>query len=95
MKVTEQALAQFKKAIQSHDKPGAGIRLTASAGCCGPLIQMSMAEHLLAGEKMLSIDGVDFFIEPQAEQMLSNIIIDFREDGFKLEGLSHPGGCCG
>ena len=95
MKITEQALAQFKNAIHENDTPGAGIRLFVSAGCCGPAIQMSIEEHLSAGDKMLTINSVDFFIESQAEQMLSNITIDYRDDNFKLDGLKRSGSCCG
>jgi iron-sulfur cluster assembly accessory protein len=95
MKVTEQALAQFKNAIHENDIPGSGIRLFVSAGCCGPTIQMNIEERLSAGDKVLVINGVNFFIESQAEQMLSNTTIDFRDDGFKLDGMKRSGGCCG
>jgi hypothetical protein len=44
---------------------------------------------------MLTIEDVDFFIESQAEQILSDITIDFRDNSFKLDGMKRSGSCCG
>ena len=95
MKVTAQALEQLKEAVTQYNVPGAGVRIFSAQGCCGPALQMSIEDHLSAGDKMLTIENVDFFIESQAEQMLSDITIDFRENSFKLDGMRRSGECCG
>ena len=94
MNVTENAIKQFKTAIDQYDKPGSGIRMFAGSGCCGPAVEMSIEEQGSSGDTVLTIDGVDFFIESKAEQMMSNVTIDFRENGFRLDGMKKSG-CCG
>ena len=86
MKVTDQALMQFKNLILENDLPGAGIRIFTTQGCCSPLIRMSVEKHPLNGDIMLTMDGVNFFIESQAEQMLSDITIDYMDQNFSLKG---------
>jgi len=94
MNVTENALKQFKTAIDQYDKPGSGIRVYAGSGCCGPAVELSIEELGSPGDTVLTIDGVDFFIEPKADQMMSNVTIDFRDNGFRLDGIKGSG-CCG
>ena len=95
MKVTDNAAKQFKNAIEQYDVPGSGIRLFAGKGCCGPAIQMSVVNRASAGDKIINLDGVEFFVESEADQMLSEGIIDFRDENFKLDGLKKSGGCYG
>lgn len=94
MKVTEQAIERLKIAIEQYNIPGCGVRLFTSSGCCGPALQMDIVNQLSAGDKMVSIHDIDFFVEPQADEMLAEVTIDFRENGFKLDGLKKSGGCC-
>ena len=94
MKVTEQAIEQFKNAIEQYNTPGCGVRLFTSSGCCGPALQMDIVNQLSVGDKMVSINDVDFFVEAQADQMLAEVTIDFRENSFKLDGLKKSGSCC-
>jgi Fe-S cluster assembly iron-binding protein IscA len=95
MKVTESALKQFKQSIDQNETPGSGIRLFTSQGCCGPSIQMSVVVNPGAGDKILTFGDVDFFVEPQAEQKLTDISIDYRDDSFKLDGMKKASSCCG
>jgi len=95
MKVTGKALEQFKNAIEQYNLTGSGIRLYASDGCCCPEVKMSVVNHLSAGETMITISGVVFFVESQADQILTNVSIDFRDNNFKLDGLKKSEGCCG
>ncbi|NWJ51234.1 MAG: hypothetical protein HXX14_10245 [Bacteroidetes bacterium] len=94
MKVTENAIAQFKNAIEQYNTLGCGVRLFTSSGCCSPALQMDIVNQVSVGDKILSINEVDFFVEPQADEMLSEVTIDFRENSFKLDGLKKSGGCC-
>ncbi len=95
MKVTDNAIKQFKSAIEQYNTPGSGIRLFAESGCCGPAIQMNIVNHLSVGDKIVTINGVDFFVESKAEQMLTGVTIDFRDKNFKFDGIKKTGGCCG
>jgi len=94
MNVTENALKQFKIAVEQYDKPGSGIRVFAGSGCCGPAVEMRIEDKISPGDAVITLDGVDFFIESKVEQMLSEITIDFRDNGFRLDGLKSSGGCC-
>jgi Fe-S cluster assembly iron-binding protein IscA len=73
---------------------GSAIRLFTAAGCCGPSIQMDLVKQGSPGDIAISMNEVDFYIESQAEQMLEEVTIDFKENGFRIEGLKKSGGCC-
>ncbi len=94
MKVTKEALNEFSKVLTQTDNPQAGIRVFSEAGCCGPGLQLSVAGQMPPGDKLVSIDEVNFFVEEKAEEMLKGVTIDFGERGFRLEGFNKPGGCC-
>ena len=95
MKVTTSAIEELSKVLAETDNPQAGIRVFAQQGCCGPGLQMSLEENISAGDKMLTIDNVNFFVEEQAETMLEGVTIDFGPNGFRLEGFKrNGGGCC-
>lgn len=94
MKVTPAALEELSKVLTQTDNPKAGIRVFAQDGCCGPGLQMSIAENVLPGDKMVSVENVNFYIEGKAEEMLNGVTIDFSNHGFRLEGLKRSGGCC-
>lgn len=61
---------------------------------CGPGLQMSVAKNVSPGDKVVSIDNVNFYLEEKADAMLGGVTIDFGPQGFKLEGLKRSGGCC-
>ncbi len=95
MKVTPSAVEELSKVLAETDNPQAGIRVFAQQGCCGPALQMSIAENITAGDKMLTIDHVNFFIDEKAEKMLEGVTIDFGPNGFRLQGFKpNGGGCC-
>ncbi len=94
MKVTPSAIEELSKVLSQTENPQAGIRVFAQDGCCGPGLQMSVAENVPAGDKVVSVDNVNFFIEEKAEDMLTEVTIDFGPQGFRLEGLKRNGGCC-
>jgi Fe-S cluster assembly iron-binding protein IscA len=95
MKVSDSAIEQFKATIEQFEKPVAGIRLFAGSGCCGPAIEMSLEENVIPGDKVINLQGVDFYLEPKAEEMMTEVTIDFRDNGFRLDGMKGGGGCCG
>ena len=95
MKVTDNAIQQFKTAITQFDKPVAGIRVFAGSGCCGPAIELSLEESALPGDNVINIQEVDFFIDPKAGEIMKGVSIDFRDNGFRMDGIKGGGGCCG
>lgn len=95
MKVTTSAIEELSKVLVQTENPKAGIRVFAQEGCCGPGLQMSIAENLATGDTMRTIDGVNFFIDERAEGMLEGVTIDFGPAGFSLHGFKDNGcGCC-
>lgn len=96
MKITEQAQVELKKALDSFNKPGAGIRIFSEQGCCGPSIQMDISTSIGASQTALSIDEIDFYAANDLLPTLENITIDYGTNGFRLIGMERTGGgCCG
>jgi len=94
MNATPQALDQLKKTLNSEENPLAGIRISTQQGCCGPALQMAVTEKASTGDKVITIDSVNFFISSQAEGMIEGVTVDYGSDGFKLNGMKKSGGCC-
>lgn len=96
MKVTEEAQIELKKALDSFNKPGAGIHIFSTQGCCGPSIQMDIATQVEEGETVISLEGIDFFVPKELLLQLENVTIEYGRNGFRLNGLQKSGGgCCG
>ena len=94
MKVTEKASAQLKKLMKESELPVSAVRLTATKGCCGPAIQVSLAEKANYCDFCINIGDVDFFIEPEANELILRATIDYRDEQFTFEGLKKSGSCC-
>lgn len=94
MHITKNALEEFKNILCNSKDNMSGIRIFTQQGCCGPRINMSLAEKSINDDKVILIDSVTFYIENSAEKMLSDVTIDHVENGFILKGLENKGGCC-
>ena len=95
MKVTTEANEIFKKILAENENQHAGIRVFSNKGCCGAAIQMMLAEKPEEGDLETDIDGVTFYQEAEALEMLENVTIHFEDGGFMIEGLhNHHDGCC-
>ena len=97
MKLTDSALLQFKKLMDESENPKSGIRFFTVQGCCSPSLQMDIAENPGAGDLIVTMGEVDFFITPEADKMLSEITLDYNQDGFrtvKVKNEVKTGGCC-
>lgn len=97
MKFTENALTQFKKLIDESENPKSGIRFFTVQGCCSPSLQMGIEENPSPDDSVIQISGVNIFFTPDAENILSNITIDYTEDGFhsvKTTTDVQPKKCC-
>ena len=96
MKITDQAEVELRKALESFDKPGSGIHVYSTQGCCGPSIQMDIAMQIGKGETAMSIDGIDFFLSNELLSDLADVTLEYGSNGFRLTGLKKAGStCCG
>lgn len=96
MNVSEQAAIELKKALDGFEKPGAGIHIFNTQGCCGPSIQMDIATQPANNEMVVSLEGIDFFVEKGLLETLAAVTIEHSTNGFRLSGLQRTnGGCCG
>ncbi len=94
MKVTSKAIEQLNKALDNLENPKSGIRVFSQEGCCGPGIQMVVADHASPGDKVITIEKVNFFVDNEAGKMLEGVTLDYGTNGFKLDGLKRNGSCC-
>lgn len=96
MNATPKAIDELKKALENEQNPMRGIRIFTQQGCCGPSLQMSVAENATTGDKVITIEEVNFFIAAPAAEMLESVTIDYGPNGFRLDGMQRSaGGCCG
>ena len=94
MKITQKAIEELSKSLENGGNALSGIRIFSQQGCCGPGIQMVIADRASAGDKEIVIDNVNFFVDEEAGKMLEGVTVDFGSNGFKLEGLKRNGTCC-
>lgn len=83
MKLTDNALAQFKNVVEESGNPLAGIRFFTVQGCCSPLLQMDVAPAPKEGDVVVKMGDVDFFVTPDADKILTDLNIDFSEGKFR------------
>jgi len=95
MKVTQSAQEELKKALDSFNQTGVGIRIFSTSGCCGTSIQMEIVKQVNKGETVVTQEGIDFFVVNDLLTTLEKVIIDFGANGFRLDGLKKSGSCCG
>lgn len=95
MIVTEQAQEQLKKALESFNKPGAGIHIFSTQGCCGPSIQMDISTHIGNGETAIALHGLDFYIANDLLDLIEKVTIEYSPTGYRLVGLEKGSQCCG
>lgn len=95
MNITEQAQVELKKALVGFNKPGAGIHIFTTQGCCGPSIQMDLTQQIKPDEMIISLEGIDFFVANDLVPTLSELTIEFGSNGFRLVGMKKNGSCCG
>jgi len=83
MNFTKNALNQFKKLIAENENPTAGIRFYTTQGCCSPILQMDIVEKQSQADMVLQIDDVSIFLSSEAEQILSEITLDYSDSRFR------------
>lgn len=83
MKLTENALAQFKQMIEEKGNLQSGIRFFTLQGCCSPRLQMDVATSPKEGDVVVTMGDVDFFVTPDADNILANLTIDYSDGSFR------------
>lgn len=83
MKVSENALTQFKKMIEENGNLKSGIRFFTVQGCCSPRLQMDVAPSPKTDDTVIKMGEVDFFVTPDAEKILSDFTIDYHGGSFR------------
>lgn len=83
MKLTDNALAQFKHLVEESRNPQSGIRFFTVQGCCSPRLQMDVALSPKEGDVVVKMGNVDFFITPDADNILSSLTIDYSNGSFQ------------
>ena len=84
MKVTESARKQFNQKLAHLDSPGTGVRIYTTSGCCFPTLLMDVGDQAHIGDKLMTVEEIDFFIADEAKQIINKLIIDFTDDQFKF-----------
>jgi len=96
MKITDQAANELKKVLNEFDKPGSGIHVFSTQGCCGPSIQMDVSTHVGTGETVITLEGIEFFVANDLLTKMADVTVEYRSNTFRLAGLQKASsGCCG
>lgn len=82
MKLTDNALAQFKQMVEESGNLLSGIRFFTVQGCCSPRLQMDVAPSAQEGDVLIKMGEVDFFVTPDADKILSTLTIDYSDGSF-------------
>ncbi len=93
MKFTDETVKQFKKMMKDDGKDS--IKIFAIKSCCSTMLMIG-ADKGKPGDKLVKIEDVNIFIDPETNDALSNAEIDCAEGEFKIKGLQESGSsCCG
>ena len=93
MKITEQT--EDEKSPRCFNKPGAGVHIYSTQGCCRPSIQIEISMPVGNGEIVISQQEIEFFVTNDILPALGKATIDCGSNGFHLSGLITSDGCCG
>ena len=84
MKITENAHKQFQLDLNKRNKPGSGIRIFTSGSCCFPTLEMDIVDKACAGDKIITVDDLDFFFGGEAKEIRGKLTIDYTEGNYKF-----------
>ncbi|MCL5024715.1 MAG: iron-sulfur cluster assembly accessory protein [Nitrospirae bacterium] len=90
--ISETAARKAKEILVAEGKAGWGLRIyTAGSSCCGSSYGMDIDENPGAGDEVVEKDGLKVFIDKNTLKNLSDMQIDFIEEGEK-QGFVLTGG---
>ena len=101
LSVTDAAVAQLRKLINSNETDAVGIRLGVNEGGCNGLsYAMDFANEKSTADEVLDLGGVKLLIDPMAVMYLEGTEMDFVEEkmgsSFVFRNPNESGRCgCG
>ncbi len=84
MKISDSAIKEFRKALKEADK-NKTIRISISAGCCGPSFTFNMVDKKEKEDVKVGNDDFYIFVQKEAYELLKNFEIKFSDGQFYLE----------
>jgi len=99
--VTEAAVAQITKLLDSRGKPSAGIRVSVrTKGCSGMSYTIEYADEKNEFDEVVDAGDVTIFIDPKASMFIFGTEMDFVTEkmasGFVFNNPNEKGRCgCG
>ena len=101
LSVTDAAVAQLRRLINSHEADAVGIRLGVNEGGCNGLsYAMDFTNEKSTADEVLDLGGVELLIDPMAVMYLVGTEMDFVEEkmgsSFVFRNPNESGRCgCG
>lgn len=98
--ITDEAAAKLDEQME-QDEGIEALRMLVQGGCCGMQYAMAMARREAdAGERVVSSNGIDVYVDEEVVELLTGTTIDFEETVFgRGFTVSNPnvdqGGSCG
>lgn len=83
-KITEEAIAEFKRLLSEAGLSNHGVRIFASS-CCGS-IGLGATENGEEDDIIIEQNELKIFIDPIVYDQLSNSVLDY-EDGFIIRNI--------
>lgn len=99
--ITEQAGIKLKEVMQNENKAGYGLRIyVEGGGCSGFQYGMAFEEKANEEDDVVSMQGIDVFIDPYSAPMLTGTEVDYKDDlqqsGFSMKNPNAKTTCgCG
>ncbi len=99
--ITEQAGAKLKEVMENENKAGYGLRIyVEGGGCSGFQYGMAFEEKPNEEDDVISMHGIDVFIDPYSVPMLTGTEVDYKDDlqdsGFSMKNPNAKTTCgCG
>ena len=99
IRLTDAALARARALLDGREAAGLRVAIT-TKGCSGMAYDIDFASEPLAGDEIVSQDGITVFIDPKAVLYILGSEMDFEEDkffsGFVFRNPNEKGRCgCG
>ena len=99
--ITTAAEDKVSELVDAEDKPGIGLRLTVTAGCCsGYSYGLYFDDSTDPNDHTIEADGFNIYVDANSYPMLNGASVDYVDtlqgSGFKIENPNATGTCgCG
>lgn len=83
---TPDALAELKRLLENEPEAVTGVRMAVKGGGCSGLSYVLDFDKKRDGDNIVSMDGVDFYMDKKSTIYLKGIRLDYKE-GLKGKGF--------